>query len=508
MDIKRTNRNLNLRTNAVASFLWFAVRIIITFFMTPLLIQSLGDRRYGVWSLVESVLAYLTLLDLGIAPSLVRFAAKFEAQRDWKDLNRTFNTCFALYLGLGTIAMVVTFVLALGWSRPLGAPADLAYEIRILLLLLGANVALRLPLGAFVALLDSLGVYPAKVAIRIFWSLLSALALVLVVKAGYGLVGVGMIVTFSGLGESLSLVVAAYWYLPQLRLSWRYVDLPTFRLIRGFSIYSFVAMIASRITFQTDALVIGAFLAPQHITFFMLGARLVETAKEIFRVISGPFLPAISSLEATNNRQAIDRLFLTGTRSLVWLAVPFQVGFLVLGRDFLNLWMGSDYVGPSFPVLVALSATIAFGVGQLVAAKVIYGMGNLRFFSVVVVTEAVANLVLSILLVKRFGILGVALGTVLPNIISSVIVCLSVCRMLEIRLRVYFTAVWFKPVLLGCLLGLLWQGMVWIIPITTWPRFVLVGSLGTLFYIVSALWTEFGLRGMGDRIRHARLRSA
>ncbi|HKM52861.1 MAG TPA: hypothetical protein VJY33_05570, partial [Isosphaeraceae bacterium] len=115
-----THRNQRLTKNAVVSLLGFTVHAVVTFMMTPILIRGLGDRRYGVWSLVESVLAYLSLFDMGILASVVRNAAQFETRRDWRDLNRVVNTSFALYLVLGTLVLVITMFLAFGWSRPLG----------------------------------------------------------------------------------------------------------------------------------------------------------------------------------------------------------------------------------------------------------------------------------------------------------------------------------------------------------------------------------------------------
>src|SRR4051812_33874149 len=74
----QTSRNQRLTSNAAVSFAGFVVRAVLTFALTPILIHGLGDRRYGVWSLAESALAYLSLFDLGILTALVRNAARFE----------------------------------------------------------------------------------------------------------------------------------------------------------------------------------------------------------------------------------------------------------------------------------------------------------------------------------------------------------------------------------------------------------------------------------------------
>ena len=73
-------------TNVAANWLGFAAAVVVTFFMSPLLVHALGDRDYGVWALVDSVLAYLALFDLGIGAAFVRYAARFrrlERMTNW-----------------------------------------------------------------------------------------------------------------------------------------------------------------------------------------------------------------------------------------------------------------------------------------------------------------------------------------------------------------------------------------------------------------------------------------
>jgi O-antigen/teichoic acid export membrane protein len=103
--------------SAVTNWLAFAATLLVAFFLSPYLIRTLGDSRYGVWVFVESILAYFTLFDLGIAACVVRFTAKFHAANDQQELNRLASSCFALFLGLGSLAFLIGLAL-----MPLFAP--------------------------------------------------------------------------------------------------------------------------------------------------------------------------------------------------------------------------------------------------------------------------------------------------------------------------------------------------------------------------------------------------
>src|SRR5438477_12897439 len=135
-----TNRRIVL--NAAANWIGFAVQLIVAFFMSPILVHGLGAPRYGVWSLVESVLAYLMLFDLGVAASVVRYVARFEANGDLIRLNRVFSTSVCIFAVAGLAVMVVTLALAAVGSTLTKLPVELLHEVRWMLCLLCFNLAI------------------------------------------------------------------------------------------------------------------------------------------------------------------------------------------------------------------------------------------------------------------------------------------------------------------------------------------------------------------------------
>src|SRR5689334_20518601 len=96
-----------LLVGAVTNWLAFAATLVVGFFLTPYVVRRLGDGPYGVWAFVESLIAYFTLFDLGIAACVVRFVARFHATGDRNDLNRLVSTCLALFVGLGAVVFAI-----------------------------------------------------------------------------------------------------------------------------------------------------------------------------------------------------------------------------------------------------------------------------------------------------------------------------------------------------------------------------------------------------------------
>ena len=118
----------SLLLGAATNWAAFAATLVVSFFLAPYLIQHLGDARYGVWCVVESILAYFTLFDLGIAACLVRYVAKFHTTNERTELNRLVSACLVIF-AIAAVAVLllgsalVPFV-APGLERKLGEPGD------------------------------------------------------------------------------------------------------------------------------------------------------------------------------------------------------------------------------------------------------------------------------------------------------------------------------------------------------------------------------------------------
>src|SRR5262249_47294133 len=105
--IAKTPVARRLLVGAVTNWLAFAATLVVGFFLTPYMVRKLGDGPFGVWAFVESILAYFTLFDLGIAACVVRFVARFHMTGDRDELNRLVSTCLALFIGLGSLLFAV-----------------------------------------------------------------------------------------------------------------------------------------------------------------------------------------------------------------------------------------------------------------------------------------------------------------------------------------------------------------------------------------------------------------
>jgi O-antigen/teichoic acid export membrane protein len=479
-------------TNALANWVGTIAQLVAVFLLTPVLVHKLGDRRYGVWALIDSVLAYMTLFDLGIGAAVVRYVARFEGLRDLRSINRVFTASLVLFAagGIGAIG-VTAVIIGPAWSL-ISVPADLRSEAWWMFALLALNLAIGLPMGVFAAVLDGLQLFPVKAAARTAFLVVRSAALAIVVTRGGGLVDVALTTTLLGLLEQFVLAIVAMRHLPGLAFSPRLVNRDTLWSIGSYSTGAFLIMIAGRVAYQTDSLVIATFLNAESITFFVLGARLVEQAKGLFRALTTVLTPMFSQREAVGDENAIRMAIVDGMRLLVWISVPVQVGLFVLGRPFLTLWQGGRLAALANPCLQILALPMVPVMAALVCGRMLYGVGRLGLFCWVSLGEAAANLALSLVLVRSLGIEGVAWGTTIPAVGGALTIIGHAVRIQGISFATVLRRSFLPPLPGGLLLCLFWCAA----PIqrfaTSWHGLIIAVLAGLVLYALIAIPIELG----------------
>ncbi len=493
MDVRR---RMSFLAGAASNWLAFAATLAVSFFLTPHLIADLGKPRYDVWCVVESVLAYFTLLDLGVAVCLVRFVARHRAAADQDGLNRIASASLAVFLAAAAAAVTVGVPVLLALAPALDDKVEGDGDVLPFMLLMLVNLAASLPLGVFPTILDGLEKFTTKSLIRLASLAVRTAGIVWCLTHTTGLFPLAVVYTATNAVEHLAMAVACHRALPGLRFRRRFVDRATLHQVRGGSVDAFLAMLAGRITVQTGAIVIGLFLPGGQVTFFATAARLVEYAKSLLRTVTGTLTPGVSAMESRGDHAGIRQLYLAATKWVLYLVLPIHIGLLFFGRPFLARWVGVEFVAGSYPALVVLSTTLTIGVVQSVASRFLYGLGRLRLYARLALLDAAANVLLTAILIGPFGVVGVAIAVAVPNVAFCVVVLIHAAKQLGVTGREYLTAC-VRPLALS------------LVPLTIWltageaaadwgPIFT-TGALGLLPYLIAVAAVEWSRQELNHR---------
>jgi O-antigen/teichoic acid export membrane protein len=438
-------RSLRVLRNVVTNYLRYFIGGLIGFLVTPVMVHLLGDGDYGLWVTVFSLTGYFGLVDQGIRPSLVRYVSQQRAAGDNAGLSRTLSSAIALYTTVGVVTVLATLVVASQFTRWFHIAPYQAEAARTTVLLAGCSLALGFPFGVFGATLSGLQRYDIANWLGIGVGALRALLFVWVLHAGGGIVGLAWTSLAANLiGHGLSFLFARR-LLPGVQLGPAFVDRVHLRRIGAYSSIAFVGALANSITFQTDALVISAFLGAALVTPFALAAGLIDQARSLVHSATFVLSPTASEMETLGEGEKLRSMLIAGSKYSVLVSWPVLAGLVIFGPNLLTTWVGESYASAAI-LLTILAVPTFVALPQSAASSVLFGISRHRGVVVLSLLNALLNLGLSVLWARPFGLVGVALGTAVPlALVGGVATGVFACRVLELSLARYLMEGMIRP---------------------------------------------------------------
>jgi O-antigen/teichoic acid export membrane protein len=197
--------------------------------------------------------------------------------------------------------------------------------------------------------------------------------------------------------------------------------------------------------FNTDNIVVGAFVSVGAVAFYSIGGSLVAYSRQVVGAVSTTFIPMASNLDAEGKSADLRKLLLKGTQATLGLALPVSLALLFRGKTFIGLWMGPKYSETAGTVLQILMISQFFGVANTTAGQIAFGIERHKSMANWAIIEAALNLSLSILLVRKIGLYGVAWGTsIATTLIHLVFWPRFVQRELHVPVGTYLWEGWGK----------------------------------------------------------------
>jgi O-antigen/teichoic acid export membrane protein len=396
---------------------WFALVVngLVSIALTPVLIHGLGDFHYGMWILVGSLVEYSSFIDMGLRLTLQRFVARHQGAHQSKELSDTFETALALALCVCLMLCLLTGILAVimpGFFGLKGAASDLFVKVVVLL---GLSVAVTFPARVLASYLCGLQRYDVYNLAAVVTGLGRAALLVGVLHWGYGVLACSVV---SLVIAALSLVLhwrLVRWVAPMASLQWWRASWERARELFTFSIYVFLANMGDFIRFRVDSFVIARWLAMSLVTPFNVATRIIDYFRSLMFTVLGPLMTKMSALDGQLRQKDLQEVFLRSTKITALLA--FFIGSILMldGKILLSVWVGPKYVSVYIPLMV-LALGHSISVAQSPSVNILLARGRHRPMGWWTLIEGLFNLALSIYWAGKYGLVGVALGTAVPQI--------------------------------------------------------------------------------------------
>jgi O-antigen/teichoic acid export membrane protein len=404
---------------------------LVSMLIMPFVVHAMGDRMYGTWALVASIIGYYGTLQIGLEPAINRYMARALGAKDHEECNRVFNTALRLLSAVGAALLAVTGLLAFLAHWLAKNPSDAAVLWK-LIVILGVYTALLFPTRVLQGTLEGQLRYDRTASVDFLSLVLRTTLLIVIVLRGYKIIALALVTVASGIPAIILYIYFISKELPFLRLDSKYWSPDTARKLFSFGIYSFAATIANTIRFRVDALVVASYVGLAAVTHYRIGSTLTQFFMGMMEALAGFFPAVFSRMEGAGNYEGLKRTYFFATKVTTCIASFVGFALIAWGKPFIHVWMGPAYQD-AYPVLVVLTAGLIVALSQAASPQLLYGLAKHKYTALANSLEAIANLALSIILAKRYGMIGVALGTLIPMVLVKLFIQpVYVCRLANI----------------------------------------------------------------------------
>jgi len=440
--------------NAASNWVAMGVRLLVTVLLLRYLIDRLGPAATGIWQTVGSFLAFVAVLDFGLALAVRRLAARFAVLQESAEQNHLISTSVFAYAALA--AGVALLTEALSPLSPSLFAADLAdsgtaAEVVRLFRVVGAAAFVRLMVTPFAGFLQGLQRYEASNAASVVGSMARlGLTVALIETVSPRLVWPGVALLVGSAIEAAMLIASAVCFWPGLQIRLRWVSREHLREILSLAGWAFVITLGALGLTQLPNFIIGKMIGPAAVTAFAAGLVLSAMLRELLTGLAGVLMPAFSAAQAHGDTEEIGDLLWGGSQVVNLVAWTLIGGLVVFAEPVVENWVGREMLAGYWSVVVLVLGEAAMG-GDSVATSALAGCGQMRGLAISRMMTAMVGIPMAAAAIKPLGvgITGVALAVSLPTVVRGIWVPWYACRKLGLPFRSYWVRSSVRP-LIAC----------------------------------------------------------
>lgn len=414
-----------LKAGVVLNYVVIILNTVVGLLYTPYMLRMMGQSEYGLYSLVASVIAYLTVLDLGFGNAIVRYTAKFRAEKKTEEQYEMFGMFFLLYLVIGIIAFGIGLGLYFNVGTLFGDTMT-AVELgraRIMMLLLVANLAFTFPMSIWGSIIQAYEDFVFQKSLNIFRIILNTAVMICLLHFGYKAVAMVVVQTIFNV---LTLVVNFIYCRRKLNIHiyfrFKHFHWGFLKEVAIYSFWIFLNAIMDRVYWSTGQFVLGAIVGTAAVAVFAIAIQLEGMYMQFSTAISSVFLPKVTAMVATNrSRKEISDLFIrTGRMQYIVLAYILS-GFIIFGRQFIELWAGAGYTD-AYIISLLFFIPLTVPLIQNLGITILQARNEMKFRSVLYIIIALVSLAMQIVLTRFFGGIGCAMGVSGALVVGQILI--------------------------------------------------------------------------------------
>lgn len=411
------------KAGAVLSYLSIGVSTAIQLLYTPFLVRCLGQSEYGLYSLVSSIIGYLTILDFGFGNAIIVYTAKYRAKNDIdaeKKLQGMFKIIFYL---IAVFSMMLGMLLFLGTDSIFrnSMSGDEINKAKIMMLILIFNLGMTFAFNIYSSIIAAYEKFVFQKLIAIIGIILKPLVMLPLLIIGFKSIAMVCVLTII----NAFILISNYAYCRNklnVRPKFSGFDKKLLKIVLGYSIWIFLAIVVDKVNWSVDNFILGIVSGTIAVSIYSIAGQINTIFVNLSTAVSSVFLPKMSKMIERGARgEELTSEFIKVGRVQFHILFLALSGFVIFGKFFIRMWVGIDY-DESYYVALCLIVPVFFSLLQSLGLSIMQAMNKYRFKALTTFAMAFINIAISFLMASKFGPIGAALGTTIAIVLNNIIV--------------------------------------------------------------------------------------
>lgn len=359
------------KIGVILSYIMLSSNVLVKFIYTPFLLNRLGQEEYGLYSLVISIVGYLTILDMGFGSAIVRYTIKYKTEKSRNKLHQLYGMMSLLYLIIGFVALFICFIIYFNVSNLFDESMSVSEvsKMKVMILLSGVNLLFCFPLQVASSVLISYERFVFRNLVNLIKTLLLPVCMVLfIVLYDFKSVGLIVLVSLFNLLTYLSYYVYAYKKL-DFKMFLNKIDVSLIKSIFAFSSSMFLLMMFEQIQFNSGQFFLGIYHGTKEVAIFGVAMMFILNFRSISTSITNVFMPSVVSGIFQQNDEVVNNLIFKVTRIQTYILLLTILNFILFGANFIELWAGDKYkeaFNISLIVMIPMAAAALLDFGYMI----------------------------------------------------------------------------------------------------------------------------------------------
>jgi O-antigen/teichoic acid export membrane protein len=486
------------KKGAILSYINIGLSNTIGLILTPFIIKSLGTSEYGLYTLIGSFVAYLTLMDLGLNNTVVRYVAKYRAEFDLEGEKKFLATTMWVYMVISLILVLLGtglyFQLDNIFSNSLTVEELDKAKIMFLILLL--NLVITIPGGSFTAICNAYENFVFPRFISIVKYIMRSISIFAILSWGGKAISLVIIDTVL----NILIVIAAFVFVItkiKIRINLIKYDPKMVREIFSYSFWVFLFAIVHQFQWNAGQVVLGITTSTTFVAIFGVGILIGGYYNAAAGVITSMLVPKATQLIVQEKTGLeITNVFIKVGRMVSYILFLVLSGFFLLGKPFINLWLGTNYE-ESWIIALLMMVGMTMPILQIFGNTVLEAKKKNRFKAVISLITVSIAVFAGYYFSQSYGLIGVIVPLVCAMILNSIIMNLYFIKIFNFEINLFIKKVLAKPLLVFIPLTIISYAVLQMVNVDTW---LLFGLFGLTYAVIFFSLTYFLLMNNYERL--------